>query len=176
VKKAINKNLIIGVLLIAAVVFGFMWYNQNRELSQLKISISLMQEQATQETTKNEDEKMNAAFEQIEIEEDIETVDAWQKLQCTPKTRLDCDGTNCTQSQPVVYLILDRTNEIYSRCDTKGCDIYDANFGSGGIYTNIQARDPNGAMIKVLGNRQYIEMATIGLSTVFQSGSCTEIR
>jgi hypothetical protein len=31
-------------------------------------------------------------------------------------------------------------------------------------------------MIKVLGNREYIEMATIGLNTVFQSGSCSEIR
>ncbi len=169
--EKLNKNLIIGVLLIAAIVFGFMWYNQNRELNQLKTSNNSPQEQGT---TKNEDKEINAAFEQIN--EDIKTVDAWQKLQCTPKTRLDCDGTNCTQSQPVVYLILDRQNKTFSRCDTKGCDAYDAIFGSSGIYTNIQPRNPSGMMIKVLGNREYIEMATIGLSTVFQNGSCSEIR
>ncbi|MEK7115097.1 MAG: hypothetical protein AAB847_01945 [Patescibacteria group bacterium] len=169
--KLLNKNLIIGALLIAAIVFGFLWYSQNRELTQLKTSTSSPQEQGT---TKNEDEEMNAAFKQID--EDIKTVDAWQKLQCTPKTRLDCDGTSCTKSQPVVYLILDRSNKTFSRCDTKGCDSYDAIFGSSGIYTNIQPRNPSGMMIKVLGNREYIEMATIGLSTVFQSGSCSEIR
>ena len=172
--EKLNKNLIIGVLLIAALVFGFMWYNQNREIAQLKTSDDSPQEQTAQDTTKNEDDEMNAAFEQIN--EDIKTVDAWQKLQCTPKTRLDCDGTNCTQSQPVVYLILDRPNKTFSRCDTKGCDSYDAIFGSSGIYTNMQPRNPSGMMIKVLGNREYIEMATIGLSTVFQNGSCSEIR
>jgi hypothetical protein len=162
-----NKNLIIGVLLIAAIVLGFMWYSQNQELAKLKTSTNAPQVQ-------NEDEELNAAFEQID--EDFKTVDAWQKLQCTPKTRLDCNGTNCTQSQPVVYLILDRPNQTFSRCDTKGCDTYDALFGSGGIYTNVQPRDPRGMMVKVLGNREYIEMATIGLNTVFQSGSCSEIR
>jgi hypothetical protein len=172
--EKLNKNLIIGILLIAALVFGFMWYNQNRELAQLKTSDNSSQEQTAQDTTKNEDEEMNAAFEQIN--EDIKTVDAWQKLQCTPKTRLDCDGTNCTKSQPVVYLILDRPNKTFSRCDTKGCDSYDAIFNSSGIYTNIQPRNPSGMMIKVLGNREYIEMATIGLSTVFQNGSCSEAR
>lgn len=172
--KKFNKNLIIGVLLIAAIVFSFMWYNQNRELTRLKASNSLSQGQITEDTTKNENEEMNAAFEQIS--EDVRTVDAWQKLQCTPKTRLDCDGTNCTQSQPVVYLILDRPNKTFSRCDTKGCDAYDAIFGSSGIYTNIQPRNPSGMMIKVLGNREYIEMATIGLNSIFQNGSCSEIQ
>ena len=115
-----NKNLIIGVLLIAAIVLGFMWYSQNQELAKLKTSTNAPQVQ-------NEDEELNAAFEQID--KDFKTVDAWQKLQCTPKTRLDCNGTNCTQSQPVVYLILDRPNQTFSRCDTKGCDTYDELFG-----------------------------------------------
>ena len=160
-EKTKSNKIIIGVLLVAAIVFGFMWYNQNLELAQLK-------------TSKNEDEEMNAAFDQIS--EDIKTVDVWQKLQCAPKNRLDCVGTNCTQSQPIVYLILDRPNKTYSRCDSGGCDTHDANFASGGIYTNIQALIPNGGLIKILGNREYIEMATFGLSSVFQSGSCSEIR
>lgn len=157
-----SKNFIIGALVVIVIVFGFLWYSQNQELTKLKTSKTGMR-------------KINAAFEQININEDIQTVDAWQKLKCTPKTRLDCDGTNCTQSQPVVHLILDRQNKTYSRCDTKGCDKYDASFGSGGIYTNIQASNPNGGIIKVLGNRQYIEIATLGLGSVFQSGSCIEI-
>lgn len=168
-----NKNIAIGILLIAVIIFGFMWYNQSRELAKIKTLDISAQKQTAQEITKNEDEEMNAAFDQIN--EDIQTVDAWQKLKCTPKTRLDCDRTNCTQSQPVVYLILDRQNKTYSRCDTKGCDSYDAIFGSNGIYTNIQASSPTGGMIKVLGNREYIEMTTIGLDSIFQNGSCVEI-
>jgi len=168
--EGINKNLIIGVLVVVAIVFGFLWYSQGQELAKVKSGdVSVPVEQ-----TKNEDEEMNAAFEQIN--EDIRTVDAWQKLQCTPKTRLDCDGTSCTPSKPIVYLILDRPNKTFSRCDTKGCDKYNASFGSSGIYTNIQASSPIGLMVKVLGNREYIEMATIGLSSVFQNGSCTEIQ
>ena len=173
-EKGFNKNLIIGVLLIAAVVFGFMWYGKNQELAKLKTSANSPQAQIKQGTTRGEDEETNAFFGQIN--EDYKTVDAWKKLQCTPKTRLDCVGTNCTQSKPIVYLILDRSNKTFSRCDTKGCDSYDANFGSGGIFTNIQPRNPSGMMIKVLGNREYIEMVTIGLSTVFQDGRCSEIR
>ncbi|MBI2048163.1 MAG: hypothetical protein HYT27_03405 [Parcubacteria group bacterium] len=168
--EKVNKNLIIGVLVIIAIVFGFLWYNQSQELAEVKFGDTPI----SVEQTKNDDKEMDAAFKQID--EDIRMVDIWQKLQCTPKTRLDCDGTNCTQSQPVVYLILDRQNKTFSRCDTKGCDAYDAIFGSSGIYTNIQPRNPSGMMIKVLGNREYIEMATIGLSTVFQNGSCSEIR
>ena len=166
----LNKNLIIGVLVIVVIVFGFLWYNQSQELAKVKSGGA----STPIEQTKNDDEEMDAAFKQID--EDIRTVDTWQKLQCTPKTRLDCDGTSCTPSQPIVYLILDRPNKTFSRCDTKGFDKYDAIFGSSGIYTNIQPRNPSGMMIKVLGNREYIEMATIGLSTVFQNGSCSEIR
>ncbi len=165
-----NKNLIICILLIMAIIFGFLWYSQNQELSKVKSGDT----SSPVEQTKNEDEEMNVFFEQMNL--DIKTVDAWKKLQCTPKTRLDCDGASCDKSQPVVYLILDRSNKTFSRCDTKGCDSYDAIFGSSGIYTNIQPRNPSGMMIKVLGDREYIEMATIGLSTVFQNGSCLEIR
>ena len=129
-KKAYNKNLIIGVLLLAAVVFGFMWHSENQELAKLKTSVNSSQAQAEQGTAKGRDEKMDAAFDQING--DYKTVDIWKKLQCTPKTRLDCVGTNCTKSQPIVYLILDRPNKTFSRCDTKGCDTYDANFYSGG--------------------------------------------
>lgn len=168
--EKLNKNLVIGILVIIVIVFGFLWYNQGQELAKVKSGDT----STPIEQIQNEDKEMSAAFEQIN--EDIKTVDAWQKLQCTPKTRLDCDGTNCTKSQPVVSLILDRPNKTFSRCDTKGCDSYDAIFGSSGIYTNIQPRNPSGMMIKILGNREYIEMATIGLSTVFQNGSCAEVR
>lgn len=58
-EKTLNKNLIIGVLLIVAIVFGFMWYNKNRELAQLKTSESSPQEQTAQNTTKNEDEDVS---------------------------------------------------------------------------------------------------------------------
>lgn len=172
--EKLNKNLIIGVLFIAAIVFGFMWYSQNQELNQLKISSSSPQAQTSQDITKDDSEERDTVLEQIN--EDFKTVDIWEKLQCTPKTRLDCGRTDCIQSEPVVYLVLDRPNKTFSRCDKKGCDSYDSIFGSSGMYTNIQSRDPRGMMVKVLGNREYIEMVTIGLSTVFQNGNCSEIR
>lgn len=168
-----QRNFIIGILLIGVVALGFVGYSQNRKSAQRKTSPSSPQTSTTQGTTKNEHEKTNASREQLD--EDFRRVDAWQKLNCTPKTRLDCTGTNCTQSQPVVYLILDRQKKTFSRCDTKGCNEYNASFASSGVYTNMQASSPQGMMIKVLGTREYIEIATVGLRSVFQHGSCVEI-
>ncbi len=166
-----NRYLTTTALLIVILILGYLWYNQNLMLSQINKS---QPHQLEQQTTDDEGQIINDSFEQID--KDFRTVDTWQKLECTPKTRIDCSKTSCTKSEPVVYLVLNRLNKTFSRCDKKSCDTYDAVFGSGGIYTNIQANNPSGMMIKVLGNREYTEMVTTGLNTILQNGNCSEIQ
>jgi hypothetical protein len=43
------------------------------------------------------------------------------------------------------------------------------------LYTNIQASSPMGAMVKVLGKREYVEVVTLGLGVQISRGSCSEI-
>lgn len=108
------------------------------------------------------------------IAESMGAADMWKKLKCTPVSRMDCEVGKCEQANPTVYLILDRENEVYSRCDSKGCDTYPAQFGSSGLLTNIQSARPIGAMVKVLGDSEYLEIATIGLASLISNGVCEE--
>lgn len=117
----------------------------------------------------------------IEIQEEITLEDwasdpySWQKLKCSPITKISCDRTSCEPDNPSVWVVLDRQKREFSRCDVKGCDTYKADFNSSGAFTNIQGKAPMGTMIKVLGDKKYIEIATIGLSSLVSSGSCTAI-
>ena len=150
-----NKNLIIAILLIATVVFGFMWYSESNKL-----------------TTSVPSTQTTIAQEDLSVEDWESDPYSWQKLKCTPTTKISCDRTSCEQDNPSVWVELDRRAKTFSRSDVKGCDSYKADFETAGAFTNIQGVSPMGTMIKVLGDRKYIEVATIGLSSLISSGVC----
>lgn len=97
---------------------------------------------------------------------------SWQRLKCVPDTKTACDRTSCSADTANVWVELDRRASTYARCDSKGCDTYSADFNSAGAFTNIHPKSPNGTMVKVLGDRKYIEIATIGLTSLVSEGSC----
>jgi hypothetical protein len=168
-----NKHLSIGILSVTAIIFGAMWVSQSKEREGIKFYAAAPQRFDSAQHPNTEDDNPDAAFEQMDT--DLRDATAWEKLRCTPTARLMCHGTQCTPSEPAVYLILDRQNNSFSRCDAKGCDSHKAQFGTSGMFTNIQGAIPIGTMIKVQGNRAYIEIATLGLSSSFSSGTCTVI-
>src|SRR3989338_3087195 len=49
---------------------------------------------------------------------------SWLRLKCVPESRAVCNGTECKQAEPAIYLILDRGTSTFKRCDSKGCDAY----------------------------------------------------
>ena len=160
--EKLNKNLIIGVLLVAAAIFGFMWYSQSQELTALKSS------------SVPAVESLKIAQEELTIEDWNSGPYSWQKLKCTPTSKIFCDRTSCEQDNPSVWLELDRRAKTFSRCDTKGCDTHKGEFESAGAFTNIQGESPMGTIIKVLGDRKYIEIATLNLGSFISSGVCTQ--
>lgn len=159
-----NKNLIIGVLAVIAIISGVFWYNQNQELTKLKTANTISP--STQSVQQ----------EELTAEDWSSDPYSWQKLKCSPTSKVFCDRTSCTSDTPSVWVILDRRAKTFSRCDTKGCDTYDGQFESAGAFTNIQSKNPMGEMIKVLGDRKYIEIATLNLGLFISSGVCTEIQ
>ena len=99
----------------------------------------------------------------------------WQELICVPVARMICSGSSCNSAAPSVHLQLKRESVIrgtMSRCDSKGCDTYEASIDTAGIFTSIQPIAPSGAFVKVMGAQEYIEVATSGLTAHFSSGKC----
>jgi len=72
-------------------------------------------------------------------------------------------------------------NSKISRCDSKGCDTYDATYYGSGFYENYQPKQPRGFFLKKetkLSVEQettsYIEVVTLGMSSIFYSGYCRD--
>lgn len=111
-----------------------------------------------------------------EMQKDSNDVNTWEILKCKPKKVLACEGTNCTKGKlSSIYLILNRAEKTFSRCDRQGCDTYEALFSTSGIYVNIQGKTPIGQIIKVQGKRKFVEFITAGFGGLLYQGTCKEI-
>lgn len=72
--------------------------------------------------------------------------------QCNFHVRYDCSSTGCDKAQgPLsVFIMLDFSNKRYSRCDSKGCDVYSFERNRSGIYTYLNL--PGKAMFAKLND------------------------
>jgi hypothetical protein len=119
---------------------------------------------------------MEETFKQIQAY--MDAAKKWKKLKCTPKSGFICTKRECIKRKPVAWLVLDKDKETVSRCEgeeEKDCVTYDAEFSQSGVNVNIQGEEPNGAMVKVLGNNRYKEIVTIGLDAYIFNGECVEM-
>ncbi len=103
---------------------------------------------------------------------------------CFPAKKILCNRGICENVEPSVFNLLISRSESASlepaiaRCDSKGCDVYDARFEpSGREYINIQPIDPKGMILKMtIGNTEpiedYLEVVTLGLDTHISYGYC----
>lgn len=157
-----NKNIIIGILAIG--LFGSLYFIFRTPKSG-DYSDKIMET--------NQQELPQIVQEELTLEDWNSDPYSWQKLKCTPVSKVFCDRTSCEQDKPTVWIVLDRKAQTFSRCDVKGCDVYQGKFESDGAFTNIQGQSPIGTMIKVLGDKKYIEIATINLGSFISSGICT---
>ena len=90
---------------------------------------------------------------------------------CRPKQLYACGVDGCQAGDAKTEVRLDFLHGTYSRCDQKGCDQYPMTYEASGVFTTAQ---PNsGAFLKVLNDgSEYMEVATLGLSTLVYFGSC----
>jgi len=71
------------------------------------------------------------------------------------------------------YTVLNPALGIVSRCEKDArCNILPSMFSFAGTYANIQSTVPNGFMMKIDSNGNYIEVSTLGLKTAVYSGVC----
>ncbi len=102
----------------------------------------------------------------------------WRSLRCTPDKRYVC-GDTCEAAPAATYTEVSREGEglhgVVNRCDDKGCDRYEAMFVTAGLYTSIQMSAARGYLMKIEGNRSFIEIATSGLQVHYAAGTCRGI-
>ncbi len=98
---------------------------------------------------------------------------------CFPAKKLLCNSGACENVEPKVFnLITDASQSSslvpkFSRCDSKGCDVYDSQFEPSGEYVNIQPLAPKGMIFKMsLADSKYVEVVTLGLDTHVSYGYC----
>lgn len=96
---------------------------------------------------------------------------------CVPSKKYLCNGADCKDAPAKVFDLIGgtRENPTISRCDSMGCDTYEAKLDDAGEYKNIQPVDPKGFMLKMSYNsvdKKYVEMATLGLDLYLTYGYC----
>jgi hypothetical protein len=98
---------------------------------------------------------------------------AMAETTCTITEKTQCaQGQGC---QPVANTIIIRINpeqQVYSRCDAKGCDDYQAQFTVSGAFINI-AVPANGLLAKLTADgSSFTEVATLGTAVLLSYGTC----
>lgn len=97
----------------------------------------------------------------------------WRSLSCVATRRSVCADT-CQPAPPAVHVSVTRdgVRGTVKRCDNRGCDTYEASVHTGGVFTNIQMLAPSGYLIKIQGDQEFVEIATLGLTVHYASGKC----
>lgn len=122
----------------------------------------------------------NIAFEKNAELENIykksNSLPAYHTL-CIPVKKYSCGPNGCSEIQPVVFVLLGgkSQNATYSRCDSSGCDTYEAMIGDSGDYKNIQPVEPRGFLSKMSYNtidKKFTEIVTLGIGVDVSYGYC----
>lgn len=96
---------------------------------------------------------------------------------CIPVKKFLCNALDCKKVEPKVFNLIGGSSSepTISRCDSIGCDTYDAIIDGSGDYKNIQSIEPKGFVFKMSYNtfdKKYVEVTTLGLDTYVTYGYC----
>lgn len=94
-------------------------------------------------------------------------------LMCFISEKVHCaQGQGCKPVESKIAVRINTEQQLYSRCDAKGCDEYQAEFGVSGVFINI-AVPKNGMLAKLsTDGRSFIEVVTLGTDVLISYGSC----
>lgn len=95
--------------------------------------------------------------------------DISMKQQCQP-------ATGCISVPATVFNLVNVSLGTYSRCDTAGCDEYEASLSKSGIFVEIDVPG-RGVLAKLdLATFKFLEVVTLTTDLVYLSwGACSEV-
>jgi hypothetical protein len=98
---------------------------------------------------------------------------AWsQTVTCIISSKYGCEADGCNQVQAAVRNVLDLSRQTYTRCDTGGCDNYEARISRSGAFIVIDLPG-RGMTAKIAADLSaFVEVATIGTTVLVSFGSC----
>ena len=93
-------------------------------------------------------------------------------LRCEIAQKFSCSSAGCATGQIGIFNVIDVESGKFSRCDTKGCDDYSANFTRSGVYINVDV--PGREMVAKLSvdGSQFVEVATLMNVVLVSFGAC----
>jgi len=92
-------------------------------------------------------------------------------MTCVTQTMSACEGGQCRQIQNPNKSWVDLEPNKMKRCDNKGCDTHAIETARSGEYLNITIGN-KGYLLKIDGTGKFVEVATIGLTTIVKNGKC----
>lgn len=98
---------------------------------------------------------------------------AYTKI-CTPESRYNCSTEGCEEGKPVVFVLYDENASKVYRCDNNPCDGYSVKEDISGLYKNLTPIIPNGSLVKLSSDNEYVETVSLGLDFIIYRGHCTD--
>ena len=99
-----------------------------------------------------------------------------QTVTCQVSAKFSCAQTGCLEARLKAWKVIDMSGQTYSRCDSRGCDKYDARFSRSGDFTVIDIPG-HGVTAKLAANMSaFLEVATIGTTDVLVSFGACQLR
>ena len=96
------------------------------------------------------------------------SADTWR---CDAAKLIVCNDGRCQEAPSLVWLIVDFDRKTYSRCDSKSCDPYQMVAMPSGIFVYV-VYHPGSIFKATADGRGYVDVATLGLATYSQFGTC----
>jgi len=95
-----------------------------------------------------------------------------EPLTCHWANKQQCDPNSaCRPSVNKVWATVDATAKRYQRCDSKGCDSYDAEVSASGVYTTFDLPG-RGVFMKIGPEGAATEVVSLGNSVLVSQGTC----
>lgn len=98
----------------------------------------------------------------------------WQRVRsliCKPVVMDFCTPKSCEPRKPMAFQVWHPNTGKYDRCDDDGCSTFDGEVTYSGSYANVTFSGRS-LLFKVSSSNKFIEIATLGNSTLVYRGQC----
>jgi hypothetical protein len=97
---------------------------------------------------------------------------AAETITCRISAKYGCEAAGCTEAEVSVWHVINVSDATYSRCDSSGCDKYDAQLTRSGKFFIIDV--PGRGLVATLAVNMaaFVEVATVGTRALVSFGTC----
>lgn len=100
------------------------------------------------------------------------TIAYGQEMKCEIKDKYVCESNGCKPLPAKVWNFVDENRRTYARCDSAGCDKYDAQISQAGTFVDIDI-PTRGVIAKMaIDGSTFHEVATLVHVVYVSFGSC----